>query len=239
MDPWNLLAVVRKELTNLCLSLRAGSGRLPGMGALCLSENFFGGLILSKGLFCHWDFSMLWKCRLVGTSARNTKHHQSRPLGSGSPGSETHLTPFSYVPSGRMTSRSKHCQGEDLFIGTSLKVTLLTHREAIAAFYFSSSKQNQNLWWSFLCSCVPLNLLNSIGLKEHPVLILLETETFQGISFNIKLIRIYIPSTTIYCLLLYQALDWALHLSLVRTRSFLPPSSRHPPPSLSGDYLGF
>lgn len=137
MDPWNLLAVVRKELTNLCLSLRAGSDRLPGMGALCLSENFFGGLILSKGLFCHWDFSMLWKCRLVGTSARNTKrHHQSRPLGSGSSGSKTHLTPFSYVPSGRMTSRSKHCQEEDLFIGTSLKVTLLLTGKPLLPFIF-------------------------------------------------------------------------------------------------------
>lgn len=49
------------------------------------------------------------------------------------------------------------------------------------------------------------------------------------LSFNIKLIRTYIPSTTANCLLLYQALDWALHLSLIRTRSFPPPSSRPPP----------
>lgn len=51
--PGNLLAVVRKELTNLCLSLRTGSDRLHGMVALCLRENFLVGLILSKGLFCH------------------------------------------------------------------------------------------------------------------------------------------------------------------------------------------
>lgn len=137
MDPWNLLAVVRKELTNLCLSLRVGSGRLPGMGALCLSENFFGGLILSKGLFCHWDFSMLWKCRPVGTSARNTKrHHESRPPGSGSPGSETHLTPFSYVPSG-----GDDCEEQALSWGRSVYWNITeghssTHREVTAAFYF-------------------------------------------------------------------------------------------------------
>ena len=161
MDPWNLLAVVRKELTNLCLSLRVGSGRLPGMGALCLSENFFGGLILSKGLFCHWDFSMLWKCRPVGTSARNTKrHHQSRPLGSGSPGSETHLTPFSYVPSGGMTSRNKHCRGEDLFIGTSLKVTLLLTGRSLPPFIFKfqTKPRSMMVFSLFLCSAKSVKL---------------------------------------------------------------------------------
>lgn len=70
----HLLAAVKKELTSLWRSLRTGSARLGGTGALCFSDSFLGGLVFSKGLFCHWDFNMLWKCRLVGTSARDTEH---------------------------------------------------------------------------------------------------------------------------------------------------------------------
>lgn len=44
----HLLAAVKKEFTSLWRSLRAGSDRLlVGMGALCLSDSFLGGLIFS------------------------------------------------------------------------------------------------------------------------------------------------------------------------------------------------
>lgn len=43
----HLLAAVKKELTSLWRSLRTGSARLGGTGALCFSDSFLGALVFS------------------------------------------------------------------------------------------------------------------------------------------------------------------------------------------------
>lgn len=215
---WNLLAVVRKELTNLCLSLRVGSGRLPGMGALCLSENFLGGLILSKGLFCHWDFSMLWKCRLVGTSARNTKHCRlvqtpglwaplsrnkvNLPNTFGYPVGKAYITAFSYLTSSMMTWQGRRHQMEYLLLQTLLKVILLFTSKSLLPLIFQVQKQNKThlkyLLLStdgvfFLCSCILLKLVTLLVWKidKHPVSVLLQTIKHLSLFLSKHSMRIY------------------------------------------------
>lgn len=152
---------------------------------------------------------MLWKCRPVGTSARNTKrHHQSRPLGSGSPGSKTHLTPFSYVPSGRMTARTSTVTGKICLLENTTEGSTFYSQGSHCCLLFSSSKQTKiydGLFFVPVCSTKSVQLYWFERLINILFLFFRKPKHFSKVfSFNIKLIRTYIPSTTANCLLLYQ-----------------------------------